>query len=54
MDNAAIFKVKLDGTVVGRFGSAGELPKEFGLAKSIDSAARTGSRRRDRQLGCRS
>ena len=36
MDDAAIYKVKLDGTVVGRFGSAGKLPKQFGLANSID------------------
>ena len=36
MDDAAIFKVRLDGTVVGKFGSAGKLPKEFGLANSID------------------
>ena len=36
MDDAAIYKVQLDGKVVGRFGSAGKLPKEFGLANSID------------------
>lgn len=36
MEDAAIYKVRLDGTVVGRFGSAGKLPKEFGLANSID------------------
>ena len=36
MDDAAIYKVKLDGTVVGKFGSAGKLPKEFGIANSID------------------
>jgi hypothetical protein len=36
MDDATIYKVKLDGTVVGRFGSAGKLPKEFSLANSID------------------
>jgi 6-bladed beta-propeller protein len=36
MDDAAIYKVKLDGTIVGRFGSAGKLPKQFGLANSID------------------
>ena len=36
MEDAAIYKVKLDGTVVGKFGSAGKLPKEFGLANSID------------------
>jgi DNA-binding beta-propeller fold protein YncE len=36
MEDAAIYKVRLDGTVVGKFGSAGKLPKEFGLANSID------------------
>lgn len=36
MEDAAIFKVRLDGTVAGRFGTAGKLPKEFGLANSID------------------
>ena len=36
MEDAAIFKVGLDGKVVGKFGSAGKRPKEFGLANSID------------------
>ena len=36
MEDAAIYKVRLDGTVIGKFGSAGKLPKEFGLANSID------------------
>jgi sugar lactone lactonase YvrE len=36
MDDAAIYKVSLDGNVVGRFGSAGKLPKQFGIANSID------------------
>ena len=36
MDDATIYKVQLDGKVVGRFGSAGKLPKEFGVANSID------------------
>jgi len=36
MDDAAIYKVRLDGTVLGRFGAAGKRPKEFGLANSID------------------
>jgi DNA-binding beta-propeller fold protein YncE len=36
MDDAAIYKVTLDGKVVGKFGSAGKLMKEFGLANSID------------------
>jgi NHL repeat len=36
MVDAAIFKVSLDGKVVGKFGAAGKLPKQFGLANSID------------------
>ena len=36
MDDAAIYKVTLDGKVVGKFGTAGKLVKEFGLANSID------------------
>jgi sugar lactone lactonase YvrE len=36
MDDAAIYKVQLDGKVIGKFGSAGKLLKQFGLANSID------------------
>jgi len=36
MDDAAIYKVRLDGTVVGRFGAAGKRPGEFGLANSLE------------------
>jgi DNA-binding beta-propeller fold protein YncE len=36
MEDAAIYKVRLDGTVIGRFGTAGKRPKQFGLANSID------------------
>jgi DNA-binding beta-propeller fold protein YncE len=36
MEDAAIYKVRLDGTVIGKFGTAGKLPKEFGLANSLD------------------
>lgn len=36
MEDATIYKVQLDGRVVGKFGSAGKMPKEFGLANSID------------------
>src|SRR5262245_21387802 len=36
MQDAAIYKVQLNGTVVGKFGSAGRQPKQFGLANSID------------------
>jgi hypothetical protein len=28
--------MRLDGTVIGRFGRAGKLPKEFGTVNSID------------------
>jgi hypothetical protein len=31
-----IYKIHLDGTVVGRFGRAGKLPKEFGTVNAID------------------
>jgi DNA-binding beta-propeller fold protein YncE len=36
MEDAAIYKVRLDGTPVGRFGTAGKMPKQLGLANSID------------------
>ncbi len=36
MDDAAIYKVDLKGNVLGKFGTAGKLPKEFGLVNSID------------------
>ena len=36
MEDAAIYKARLDGTLVGKFGAAGKLPKQFGLANSID------------------
>ena len=36
MDDAAIYKLELDGRVVGRFGKAGKLPKELGLVNAID------------------
>ena len=31
-----IYKMKLDGTILGKFGRAGKLPKEFGTVNSID------------------
>ena len=31
-----IYKMRLDGTVIGKFGRAGRLPKEFGAVNSID------------------
>jgi len=30
-----IYKMKLDGTMVGKFGRAGKLPKEFGTVNAI-------------------
>ena len=36
MEDAAIYKVQLDGKVIGKFGTAGKLAKQFGLANSID------------------
>jgi hypothetical protein len=31
-----LYKIKLDGTVVGKFGKAGKRPKEFGTVNSLD------------------
>lgn len=31
-----IYKMKLDGTIVGKFGKAGKMPKEFGTVNAID------------------
>jgi len=36
MDGGEIYKMELDGTVVGKFGSAGKGPKEFGTVNQID------------------
>jgi DNA-binding beta-propeller fold protein YncE len=36
LDNGEIYKLELDGRIVGKFGRAGKLPKEFGMANSID------------------
>jgi DNA-binding beta-propeller fold protein YncE len=36
MVDATIFKLSLDGKVLGKFGSAGKLSKQFGLVNSID------------------
>lgn len=41
MEDAAIYKVRLDGTVVGKFGTAGKMPKQFGLANSLDCRSDT-------------
>src|SRR4030095_4304916 len=34
--NGEIYKMQLDGTVVGRFGKAGKQLKEFGMVNEID------------------
>ena len=36
MDDAAIYKLELDGRIVGRFGQAGKQPKDLGLVNAID------------------
>ena len=36
MDDAAIYKLELDGRIVGKFGKAGKLPKELGLVNALD------------------
>ena len=36
MDNGEIYKMELDGKIVGKFGTAGKLPKEFGMVNAID------------------
>jgi DNA-binding beta-propeller fold protein YncE len=36
MDHGEIYKVRLTGQVVGKFGRAGKLPREFGIVNAID------------------
>ena len=36
MDHGEIYKVRLDGQIVGKFGRAGKMPKEFGIVNAID------------------
>jgi hypothetical protein len=36
MDNGEIYKVQLDGKVIGKFGKAGKMPGEFGMVNSLD------------------
>lgn len=36
MDNGEIYKMELDGKILGRFGTAGKLVKEFGTVNEID------------------
>jgi DNA-binding beta-propeller fold protein YncE len=36
MNNGEIYKISLSGQVVGKFGRAGKMPKEFGMVNSLD------------------
>jgi hypothetical protein len=36
MDHGEIYKLQLSGQLVGKFGKAGKLPKEFGMVNAID------------------
>ena len=36
MDHGEIYKIRLTGQVVGKFGKAGKMPKEFGMVNAID------------------
>jgi DNA-binding beta-propeller fold protein YncE len=36
MERGEIYKVRLSGEVVGKFGRAGKMPKEFGMVNSLD------------------
>jgi DNA-binding beta-propeller fold protein YncE len=36
LDNGEIYKIALDGRIIGKFGRAGKLPKEFGMVNSLD------------------
>ena len=49
LDNGEIYKLELDGSVVGKFGRAGKLPKEFGMVNShrLPQRERTARRRAD-------
>src|SRR5204863_8758441 len=39
MDHGEIYKIQLNGQVVGRFGKAGKMPKEFGMVNALDCRA---------------
>jgi DNA-binding beta-propeller fold protein YncE len=41
MDHGEIYKVQLSGQVVGKFGKAGKLAKEFGMVNAIDCRTET-------------
>ena len=36
MDHGEIYKIQLSGQVVGKFGKAGKIPREFGMVNAID------------------
>jgi hypothetical protein len=36
MDGGEIYRLETDGTVLGKFGTAGKLTKEFGTVNEID------------------
>jgi DNA-binding beta-propeller fold protein YncE len=36
LDNGEIYKLELDGRIVGKFGRAGRLPKEFNMVNAIE------------------
>ena len=44
-----IYKMRLDGSIVGKFGRAGKLPKEFGTVNAIDCRGERPLCGRDRQ-----
>ena len=41
MDNGEIYKVSLTGQVLGRFGKAGKIPREFGITNALDCRTET-------------
>ena len=40
-DNGEIYKLELDGRIVGKFGKAGRLPKEFNMVNAIECRSET-------------
>jgi DNA-binding beta-propeller fold protein YncE len=36
MDSGEIYKVRLNGQIVGKFGKAGKMPRDFGIVNAID------------------
>ena len=41
LDNGEIYKMELDGKIVGKFGRAGRVPKEFNMVNAIDCRSET-------------